>query len=118
MHLAFVAIPLLVCLAGVESSRAEVADETSPCTIRQTRSAVSSVVAAFNQGDSEGLEALFAPEPFFRWYSSPGPGRRWIKARQRAALVPYFESRYAHDDKLHLLSQSWADCTALDEFLF
>ena len=79
-------------------------EETSSCPLGQTRSAVRSVVVAFNQGNYEELETLFAQEPFFRWYTSPGPGRRWIKDEQRAALIPYFRKRRAHDDKLHLLS--------------
>lgn len=63
-----------------------------------------SFIKAFNAGDYESLDAQFAQPPDFHWYSSPGPGRRLIKARDRDRLVDYFRSRHQVKDRLGLIS--------------
>lgn len=58
---------------------------------------------AFNRGDAEALDSIFAGEPAFQWYSSPAPGRRFRRASmRRRTLVPYFEARHADNDRMRL----------------
>lgn len=67
-----------------------------------------SFVAAFDRGSFAKLDALFAAEPAFQWYSSPAPGRRLgAEAKRRDTLIPYFRRRHAEGDRLRLLAFHW-----------
>ncbi|MFI5027762.1 MAG: hypothetical protein ACHQCF_02115 [Solirubrobacterales bacterium] len=97
---------LSAAIAGGAVSAMPRAD--SHCTGKSIRTAVVSFTRAFDQGDEESLEALFAPAPEFQWYTTPGPGRRVAKgARGRASLVGYFQARHAKQDNLDLTSFSF-----------
>ncbi len=62
-------------------------------------------MTAFNRGDDERLEDLFAQAPAFQWYSSSAPGKRENpKARNRGTLIDYFRRRNEVGDRLGLLS--------------
>lgn len=77
--------------------------ETKPCTKKITTKAIKSFIRAYNRGNSEKLDSLFAAEPEFQWYSSPAPGRRLGNAAsRRATLVRYFKVRHRAGDRLHL----------------
>lgn len=77
----------------------------SRCTPAQVRSALTAFVRAFNRGDYPALDALFAQEPQFEWFSSDRPGRRiGLAAKNRGTLIRYFEARHARFDRLGLLS--------------
>ena len=75
------------------------------CTATQTRSALTSFVAAFDAGNYRRLDALFAGPTWFRWYSSSRPGERFDpEARKRDTLLTYFRLRHAKQDRFRLLS--------------
>jgi hypothetical protein len=63
-----------------------------------------SFLTAFNKGDYEKLDSLFAEEPAFVEFATSGPGRRVGRAaHQRSTLIDYFRARHAKHDKFHLL---------------
>jgi hypothetical protein len=75
------------------------------CGKAAAREALKSFVAAFNRGDYERLDALFAPRPAFQWYSQNGPGQRiGAKAKDRESLIPYFRARHRVGDRLGLIA--------------
>ncbi len=75
------------------------------CTAKQTRSALTSFVAAFDAGSYRRLDTLFAGPSWFRWYSSSAPGERFDpEARKRDTLVSYFRTRHAKRDRFRLVS--------------
>jgi hypothetical protein len=77
----------------------------SACTATETRATFNRFVVAYNAGDSTALDALFAPEPAFQWYSSNAPGARIRAAAfRRSTLARYFERRHAQSDRLRVLS--------------
>jgi hypothetical protein len=62
-------------------------------------------IAAFNSGDLSRLDAVFAQEPEFEWYSTDAPGERSASsAYDRSSLVPYFARRHALGEQLTLRS--------------
>jgi hypothetical protein len=77
----------------------------SPCGRDSLRTAVGAFVSSFNAGDSLRLDALFADEPAFGWYSSGPPGLRTrAAAANRATLGAYFRSRHRRQDRLRLIA--------------
>lgn len=75
------------------------------CTAAATKAAVAAFVTSFNRGDYVGLQAMFAPEPSFQWYSSNEPGLRAGSAsKNRTTLLRYFRARHAKQDRLRLVS--------------
>jgi hypothetical protein len=81
------------------------ARDVSSCTAASTRTAVSAFVASFNRGDFTRLDAIFAPEPSFQWYSSGTPGSRIRAAsHNRTTLRSYFQTRHAKRDRLRVVS--------------
>ena len=96
--------PIGLLLAIVVAANAS-ATPQADCSSREVKSAVRSFVTAFNQGDHERLDALFADKPEFQWYSSPRPGPRLGReARRRDTLIDYFRARHAAKDRLSLVS--------------
>ena len=82
--------------------------DTEPCSREATRGAVRSFFATFDAGDLGRLDALFAAEPAFQWYSTPGPGERLGPASQRRdTLIPYLRRRHAKGDRLRLRAFHW-----------
>jgi hypothetical protein len=81
---------------------------TSDCTSQATRSALASFVSAFNRGDAQQLDSLFAQPPLFQWYSSNVPGLRNMPAAQdRNTLITYFRARHVKRDRMRLVSFSF-----------
>jgi hypothetical protein len=94
-------------IASTARSGMETAHRTSPCTRPQTHELALSFLAAFNQGNYEKLDSLFAEEPAFVEFATSGPGRRVGKtAQERGTLIDYFHARHAKQDKFRLLSYS------------
>ena len=94
-------------LAGVLATGSSGAPprDTSPCTRSQTHAAFNAFFTDFNQGRFARLDALFADEPAFQWYSSPAPGRRLNRAAmQRRTLIPYFRRRHERHEEFRLLA--------------
>ena len=76
-----------------------------PCAAGEVETLVVRFVAAFNSGDLSRLDALFAQEPEFEWYSTDAPGARSTSlAYDRPSLVPYFAGRHALGERLTLRS--------------
>ena len=95
-------------LAVAASSGAAAPTTTTPCGRADTRGVLRSFVGAFNGGSFAKLDALFAPEPAFQWYSSPAPGRRLgAEAKRRDTLIPYFRRRHREGDEFRLLAFDW-----------
>jgi hypothetical protein len=87
------------------TSAAVTSAEPKPCTAVEVRELVVGFVQAFNRGDDDALNGLFAPEPSFRWYSTDAPGERLrSEAYNRASLIPYFARRHAAGERLRLTS--------------
>jgi hypothetical protein len=62
-------------------------------------------VEAFNDGDLQALDAIFADEPDFEWYSTGAPGERLLPlAGDRPSLVRYFRERHELGERLTLNS--------------
>jgi hypothetical protein len=99
----------LLCLwLAIASASAAPPTSTEPCSRADTRSALRSFVGAFNGGSFEKLDALFALEPDFQWYSTPAPGQRLgADAKRRDTLVPYFRRRHAAGDRFRLRTFDW-----------
>lgn len=77
----------------------------SSCTAGETHVTFTRFVVAYNVGDTATLDALFAREPDFAWYSSGLPGSRLHAAAfKRATLMAYFRARHASGDRLRLVS--------------
>ncbi len=62
---------------------------------------VRSFVRAYNAGDSEELDQIWAAEPDFEWYSVSNERIR-ADAYDRETLLPYFDRRHQLNDRLHL----------------
>ena len=72
--------------AGTTGSTVHAGGPITNCTAVQTRSALASFVAAFDAGDYQRLNALFAGPSWFRWYSSSAPGERFDPQARRGAI--------------------------------
>jgi hypothetical protein len=73
------------------------------CTADSTKALVRSFVAGYNAGRVVAIDRLWAPEPYFQWYSTIGPGSRLgSKAYARATLTAYFRARVRLHEKLVL----------------
>ena len=91
-----------------------VAAATTPATVRSaeqscgatlTRTTWVRFIDAYNRGGYNDLDALFAREPGFLWYSSNVPGlRNLTAASNRITLISYFRARHARHDQMRLLS--------------
>lgn len=80
-------------------------EEPTLCTAAEVESVVERFVAAFNDGNATDLDAIFAREPEFEWYSTGAPGERLDPiARDRPSLVPYFRDRHSVREQLALRS--------------
>jgi hypothetical protein len=75
------------------------------CAAETVRRALIDFSHAFNQGDAQTLDEVFATEPSFRWYSSGKPGERLNEdAHRRETLLAYFRDRHDSGDSLALRS--------------
>jgi len=75
---------------------------TQSCDRQSVEDLVRSFVRAYNRGDTEKLDSMWANEPDFEWYSvSPGERER-DDAYDRESLIPYFEERHQLEDRLRL----------------
>lgn len=70
----------------------------SSCSAKDVHSILLSFTSAFNRGDSEELDEIFAQKPDFQWYSTDG--RIGRAAKQRDTLIPYFHRRHTKGERL------------------
>jgi hypothetical protein len=72
-----------------------IAEQPVECAGDEVELLVERFVGAFNSGDFSALDALFAQEPDFEWYSTDAPGERLLPpAADRPSLVAYFQERH------------------------
>ena len=75
----------------------------APCRAAEARAIVRGFVEAFNRGDVDYLDRMWAPEPEFFWFfDSADPARRSELSEDRATLPQYFRQRALMGDQLHL----------------
>jgi hypothetical protein len=69
------------------------------CTRAETAASVLEFVTAFNAGDRQRLNRVFADAPMFKWYSVTRPASHdHFVAHSKAALLPYFAERHARNE--------------------
>jgi hypothetical protein len=89
---------------GVASARTH-NEQPKRCAAGEVRVLVHTFITAFNNGDVQTLDRLFAKEPVFRWFGTTAPGARLrATATNRATLVSYFASRHRRSERLLLRS--------------
>lgn len=75
----------------------------APCRPAEARAIVRGFVEAFNRGDIDYLDRMWAPEPDFFWFfDGADPTRRSELSEDRATLPLYFRQRALLGDQLHL----------------
>jgi hypothetical protein len=94
----------LVAAALLPLSPASATGES--CDERGSRELVTRFIAAFNRGDVQRLDRLFARGTWWRWYAvGTAPGKRiQASAYNRKTLVKYFRARQQKRERLELLS--------------
>ena len=96
--LRFLAAALLVIPAALQPSMAA---GREPCTRGEADRLVRTFTRAYNRGDVEVLERLWAHEPDFQWYFVQGE-RVGTDAENRLTLSTYFAHRHALGDRIDL----------------
>jgi hypothetical protein len=76
--------------------------EAESCSRESVAVLVRAFVRAYNVGDSEQLDQMWAPEPDFEWYSVSPDERVRDDADDRETLLPYFQERHQLNDRLGL----------------
>jgi hypothetical protein len=96
----------VAALAFVATTTPPAAVPAGPsCKPGLTRTTWVRFIDAYNRGEFRQLDALFAQEPDFLWYSANVPGLRNLTAStNRLTLIPYFRTRHARHDQIRLLS--------------
>lgn len=100
---AALAAALVVLPSPATASRA-------PCRASEARAIVRYFVEAFNRGDVDVLDRIWAQEPDFFWFFDNSDAlQRSELSEERAALTSYFRRRALLGDQLHLreLSVRW-----------
>jgi hypothetical protein len=97
----------LAAAAGVIAATAPGSPVVVPaaCSAVKARTTVTQFVAAFNRGQPQKLQRLFARDnDGFQWYAvNAGPGLRTSDAaKNRATLLRYFAERHRHSERLVL----------------
>jgi len=73
------------------------------CTAKTTEALVQRFVREYNGGELAAIDRLWAPEPYFQWFSSGPPGARLgPSAYNRATLAAYFRARVRAHERLRL----------------
>lgn len=79
----------------------------APCGRAEARAIVRGFVDAFNRGDVDHLDRMWAREPDFFWlFDSADTARRSELSEDRVTLPHYFRQRALFGDQLHLRSLS------------
>jgi hypothetical protein len=95
MRLAVLTAVALALTAGSEVRAATGGSaRSSGCTASATTALVQTFVRRYDRGDVAGAARLWAPEPYFQWFSARPPGARLgANAYDRATVAGYFRSR-------------------------
>jgi hypothetical protein len=94
---------LAIGIMGVLPSQSVAVRSAAPtCDRESVADLVRGFVRAYNKGDTDKLESMWATEPDFEWYSVSPNEREREDAYDRETLIPYFEGRHRLDDRLRL----------------
>ncbi len=100
-----VALIAISTLALPAAGSGDSSARSSICDGPAARATLDTFLRAFNRGDLDTLDTLFAQEPEFVWYTiAPPQGRTSAGATARASLLAYFSARHAQGETLGLLS--------------
>jgi hypothetical protein len=92
------------CMAAVALAvSAAAAQRAVACTAATTKALVRTFAADYSKGRVAASDRMFAPEPYFQWFSSSAPvSRLGGKAYDRATLAAYFRARARAHERLVL----------------
>lgn len=90
---------------GVALSKSQAPRTETQCTRKAVARLVTAFVAAYNRGNVERLERIWAEEPHFEWYYVDREPQR-TDSFDRSTLGAYFAARHQLGDRLHLLHLS------------
>ena len=90
----------VAALASPAAHGEQRAPATADCTRQGVAALVREFVTAYNDGDAQKLEEIWAQEPHFNWYFVQG--ERQEDAEDRSTLGAYFAARHAVGDTLVL----------------
>ena len=119
-----------LCISAVAATAAHAsspeASRVRDCSPGEVKQGVIAFTRAFNAGDIQKLDGLFARKgihgrPGFQWYSTGPPGARFGgAATDRSTLMSYFGARHRALERLKLLQLSGgnADDNAYADFAF
>lgn len=75
----------------------------SGCSVSAGETLVRTFVRRYNRGDVAGAARLWAPEPYFQWFSADPPAARLgASSYNRATLTSYFRSRAQAGEQLRI----------------
>ena len=107
-------LSLATLLATALFGAAPTAAAGEACDEHGSRQLVQRFISAFNRGDVQQLDSVFARGMSWRWYSvATAPGKRIQRAAyNRSTLVKYFRTRHKKNERLALRSfryVGWVD---------
>jgi hypothetical protein len=89
--------------AGSQTRITETAATAGGCPAVRTRMLVHRFVRRYDDGDASAAARLWAPEPYFQWFSTGPPGARLGPAAyNRATLAAYLRTRVRKHERLRL----------------
>ncbi|HEX2240461.1 MAG TPA: nuclear transport factor 2 family protein [Actinomycetota bacterium] len=98
-----ISVVLAIGMVGAFASPSKSTSSAARSCDRQSVAAlVRNFVNAYNKGDAERLDSMWASEPDFEWYSVSPDERERDDAYQRETLIPYFRERHQLGDRLRL----------------
>lgn len=97
---ALLVVPMLSA-PGAAFSASQARPTEAECTRKKVARLVTAFVTAYNRGNAERLERIWAQEPDFEWYSVERERQR-PDPYDRATLGEYFTARHELGDRLRL----------------
>jgi hypothetical protein len=99
---AAVVVVVVLAVVAATATRASPA-RADACTAAAAKALVRSFVADYGRGRVAAIDAMWAAEPYFQWYSTRAPGGRLgARAYDRATLAAYFRARVRVHERIVL----------------
>lgn len=89
-------------IGGLSPQSGSAPRAAATCDRESVTDLVRNFVRAYNRGDSDKLDQIWAAEPEFEWYAVSPDERERAEAYDRQTLVSYFELRHRLNDRLRL----------------
>lgn len=103
------ALALVASIALVSPAATQATSGDASCDALTARATLRAFVHAFNHGQQDRLQRLFAQTPEFGWYSvAPPHGRTNQRAQDRSSLIAYFRARHSRMETIRVTSFSFA----------